>query len=182
VIASPTPFAAAPGFEFDADRRNAGLRIFVDAMRSIANRNNREFVDLFSSFRVNARLGRTGITRDGLHLNWTGHFYAARSLTGALRSFPVLPPVELRSNTGVLTPESLEHLRQLILEKNRLWFDYWRPQNWAFLRGDRTEQPSSHDHRDPKKRWFPEEMEKFLPLIEAKEREIWKLAQELATK
>jgi hypothetical protein len=24
--------------------------------------------------------------------------------------------------------------------KNRLWHDYWRPTNWAFLHGDRTQQ------------------------------------------
>ncbi|MGZ8940040.1 MAG: hypothetical protein ACXW32_12580, partial [Limisphaerales bacterium] len=66
----------------------------------------------------------------------------------------------------------LEKLRQLIISKNRLWFDYWRPQNWAFLAGDRTEQPSSRDHRDPKLRWFPKEMERFLALIADKENEI----------
>jgi hypothetical protein len=63
--------------------------------------------------------------------------------------------------------------------ENRLWFNYWRPENWAFLGGDRTEQPSSRDYRDPKIRWFPAEMEKFVPMIEAKEREIAKQADEL---
>jgi len=37
----------------------------------------------------------------------------------------------------------------------------------------------SRDQRDPTKRWFPEEMEQWLPLIEAKEQEIWKLAAAL---
>jgi hypothetical protein len=72
-----------------------------------------------------------------------------------------------------------EQLRQLVVEKNRLWFHYTRPQNWAFLAGDRTNQPSSRDHIDKNKRWFPEEMEKFIPLIEAKEKEIWELATKL---
>jgi len=67
-----------------------------------------------------------------------------------------------------------------IIAKNRLWFDYWRPQNWAFLAGDRTAQPSSRDHLDPSKRWFPPEREAFLPLIEAKEKEIDALAAQLA--
>ena len=53
-----------------------------------------------------------------------------------------------------------------------LWFHYWRPQNWAFLNGDRTEQQSSRDHRDPSIRWFPEEMKQWLPLVAAKETEI----------
>jgi hypothetical protein len=53
--------------------------------------------------------------------------------------------------------------------------------NWAFLHGDRTEQPSSRDHRDPKVRWFPAEMEKFLELIDAEEARISILAKEAAT-
>lgn len=69
-----------------------------------------------------------------------------------------------------------ELLRAKIIEKNRLWFHYWRPQNWAFLNGDRTVQPSSRDHLDPSKRWFPAEIEQFIPFIEAKEREIDDLA------
>ena len=69
-------------------------------------------------------------------------------------------------------PDPSERLRQVIQAKNRLWFDYWRPMNWAFLHGDRTEQPSSRDHRDPKIRWFPDEMKRFLPLINQLEDEI----------
>ena len=67
-------------------------------------------------------------------------------------------------------------MRPVVVAKNRLWFHYTRPQNWAFLAGNRTNQPSSRDHLDPTKRWFPEEMEQWLPLIEAKEKEIWALA------
>jgi hypothetical protein len=73
-------------------------------------------------------------------------------------------------------------LRQLIIAKNKLWFDYWRPQNWAFLAGDRINQPSSRDWRDPSIRWFPPEREAFLPLIAAKEKEIDALAAQLAGK
>lgn len=72
-----------------------------------------------------------------------------------------------------------ESVQALVAAKNRLWFHYTRPQNWAFLAGDRTNQPSSRDHLDKSKRWFPEEMEQFLPLIEAKEKAIWAKAAEL---
>ncbi len=63
-------------------------------------------------------------------------------------------------------------LADSVRRKNRLWFHYWRPQNWAFLHGDRTGQASSRDHRDPSRRWFPEEMREWLPLIATKESEI----------
>ena len=82
---------------------------------------------------------------------------------------------------GVPAPGSNDEvLRAKIIEKNRLWFHYWRPQNWAFLNGDRTVQPSSRDHLDPSKRWFPDEIEQFIPLIVAKEREIDALAAKLS--
>ena len=83
------------------------------------------------------------------------------------------------NENGVWGNRAFERLRQVVVAKNRLWFDYWRPQNWAFLGGDRTEQPSSRDHRDPHIRWFPAEMEKFVPLIEAKEREMAELTKNL---
>jgi hypothetical protein len=77
-----------------------------------------------------------------------------------------------------LLPEStwdaaaVDKVREAVVHKNRLWFRYWRPTNWAFLAGDRTEQPSSRDHRDRSIRWFPKEMEEFVPLIESADAEI----------
>lgn len=71
-----------------------------------------------------------------------------------------------------LSREASARLLARVREKNMLWFHYWRPQNWAFLHGDRTEQPSSRDHLDPSKRWFPAEMEQWLPLIAEKEHAI----------
>ena len=76
-----------------------------------------------------------------------------------------------------LAGADIEPLHRAIQAKTQLWFQFWRPENWAFLNGDRTEQPSSRDHRDPKIRWFPAEMEQYGPLIEAREREIAELAQ-----
>ena len=59
-----------------------------------------------------------------------------------------------------------------VLEFERLWFDYWRPMNWAFLNGDRTTQPYSKDWKDTSKRIFPQEMEDFLPLLTQAEENI----------
>ncbi|MHA3769915.1 hypothetical protein ACXR0O_00080 [Verrucomicrobiota bacterium sgz303538] len=113
------------------------------------------------------------LERDGLHLSDYGHLFLARNVVRSV----------LNVTIDVLTDTDgtqLEPLRKLIAAKNRLWFHYYRPQNWAFLAGDRTNQPSSRDHLDPSKRWFPEELEKFLPLIGQKETEIHQLAASLA--
>lgn len=110
-----------------------------------------------------------GTISDGVHLNQHGHSVAAG--------------VFCRQLVGIQGSKSdysgLEPLLQLVRAKNRLWERYRRPQNWAFLAGDRVSQPSSRDWRDPNKRWFPEEMEQFVPLIEQKEKEIWELAAKL---
>ncbi|MEM6279839.1 MAG: hypothetical protein AAF733_10195 [Verrucomicrobiota bacterium] len=70
-------------------------------------------------------------------------------------------------------------LYRLILEKNHLWDQYYRPTNWAFLYGDRQHVPSSRDHKDSDRRWFVEELNRIPFLIEEKEAEIWALATEV---
>ena len=126
-----------------------------------------------------------GYTRDGIHLNETGHAMAARLLSAMLQSYRagIEDPFPKLAGTQptLVQSKSEQQLLDLIRTKNRLWDRYRRPQNWAFLAGDRITQPSSRDHRDPSKRWFPEEMKEFIPLIEAKEREIWTLAARLST-
>ncbi len=126
-------------------------------------------------------------TRDGYHhIAYSQAFYAPLQM-GEL-GFSVLEMLTRLfggenndEHVETLPQSDNEHLRQLIVTKNRLWFDYWRVQNWAFLAGDRTEQPSSRDHLDRTKRWFPAEREQFLPLIEKKEQAIWDLAAKLAS-
>jgi hypothetical protein len=82
---------------------------------------------------------------------------------------------------GVLGAGTARKLRAAVIEKDRLWFEFIRPTNWAFLGGDRTDQLSSRDHRDPKIRWFPKEMEQFQPLIAEADRGIDSLARDAAT-
>ncbi len=117
------------------------------------------------------QLPGSAVQRDGCHLTRAAHAIFALDLARKL---------ELNADTASGNTTAHSRLLALIAAKNRLWFDYWRVQNWAFLAGDRTVQPSSRDHIDPEKRWFPGEREEFLPLIEAKEKEIWSLAAGLA--
>ncbi len=116
-------------------------------------------------------------TRDGVHYGELAHriwaTLAASDFTDSRKEFQL--PVEVTNPPDVPTK-----LAALVAAKNRLWYYYYRPQNWAFLAGDRTNQPSSRDHLDPSKRWFPEELEKFVPLIDAKDAEIWALAKKLS--
>ena len=117
-------------------------------------------------------------TRDGIHLAPSGQAKRAAGLAEYLGLGSRYDLLRAVSNEAA----PIGALRTAIAAKNRMWFHYSRPQNWAFLNGDRTTQPSSRDHRDPSKRWFPEEMKQWLPLIDAKEEEIWSLAAQIKSK
>ncbi len=171
VMVSPFPFEKTDAPLPDLTRRNDDLGHFADAIHQLSRKRGHHFVDLFTPFQQRGH-GDFRMTSDGFSLNPYGHWITAVETSKQLGLGPVESHLKFEIADGTLLPPSAEQLRQAILAKNRYWFDYWRPMNWAFLRGDRTEQPSSRDHRDPKIRWFPEELEKFMPLIDAREREI----------
>jgi hypothetical protein len=177
VLLAPTWFEPSPHSQADLTQNNVNLFRYEMAIMQLSEQRSIPSIHFWDF--VTRREPRNPETRDGLHLSREGHWRIARVIAYRLggRDDPIGTAPDLLS--GAVSDPVKERLRQLIIEKNRLWFDYWRPQNWAFLHGDRTEQPSSRDHRDLKRRWFPEEMERFLPLIEAKEREIWEAAQKL---
>jgi len=108
--------------------------------------------------------------RNGVHLNERGQFTLAAQLAEALVGV---------KNAGAPAAPDERRLLELIQSKNQLWYHYVRPQNWAFLDGDRTVQPASRDHRNPEIRWFPEEMKAWLPLVAERENEVWALARRL---
>src|SRR5262249_26039953 len=71
---------------------------------------------------------------------------------------------------GVIVPkgpslEQVEKLRHTIIEKNRLYFHRWRPQNETYLFGFRKYEQGQNAREIPQ----------FDPLVEAKEKEIAKL-------
>jgi hypothetical protein len=173
VLITPAPFEAGGGLLPDLTPRNRWLSANAAAIRSLAAARNWAFIDAFSA--LSARTIR--LTSDGLNLTPAGHaaFAAAvmQHLGGSSMSVAV-------NSDGVCQHKKLESLRQTVLEKERLWFNYWRPQNWAFLGGDRITQPSSRDHRNPAVRWFPAEMERYVPLIQAQDERIEAAARTLA--
>jgi hypothetical protein len=129
------------------------------------------FLDLFDA-KTESTSGIDRLTSDGIHLTAAGHWQYDLTLAEQLGAR--LDPLETRVDaaTGALSRPDWERVRQAVIAKNRFWFAYSRPTNWAFLDGDRTEQPSSRDYRNPKIRWFPDEMQKFVPLIDEQEARI----------
>ncbi|GAB3928641.1 hypothetical protein GCM10028804_35850 [Larkinella terrae] len=162
VLLSPIPFEPERSYLTPEGKSNnrlttAPVEAYADAIRKLAESEGYGFVDLFHPLRSSALFG--SLTTDGLHLNPEGHRLVAELIMKELK----LPG----AFAGDLAP-----LRQEILSKNVLWFNYWRPSNWAFLNGDRTTQPFSHDWKDKSRRIFPEEMKAFEPLIREAEQRI----------
>ncbi len=178
----PPRFGAPPKGVPDLTARNGEFIAYMNVIRMLAEKNGAAFLEAevpdlpevpTDGLRpqVSHEVSRYR-TRDGVHLDKQEQFAAAITI---LSDFdPTLDWAYVMGSKREMA--FLELLRTAIRAKNRLWFHYTRPQNWAFLAGNRTNQPSSRDHLDPSKRWFPEEMEQWLPLIEAKEKEIWALA------
>lgn len=176
VLITPAPFENGRGLVPDLSARNEELALYVQAIRSLAAETELSLIDLFADF------GEGGseeyrLTENGLHRTPFGHGLAAYVMARQI-GIEHLPGSAAHVNPqGEWSDPQLERLRQAIRHKNALWARYWRPMNWAFLAGDRTEQLSSRDHRDPSIRWFPKELEQFIPLIKEAEARIEAMAR-----
>lgn len=159
VIVTPPPFER-PANEHvpDHSAQNERLAEFVQALRELAQRRNALFVDVFTPLRERATVGG-GLTRNGVHLTSEG--------------LQAIAPQFLRA-LGLGAPRVDETVRGAIREKNRLWFDIWRPMNWAFAYGDRTTQPFAK--AVPGSPPFVEELMKTRPRVEHAEATIRALA------
>jgi hypothetical protein len=171
VLVSPTPFGRGSPSQPDLSARNSDLKLYVEAIRKLAEKRGFLFVDLSTKALAEERL-----TRDGLHLTTAGQWIAARE---TLRQLEVagLSDLEEPNRQGAFQRETIERLRASINVKNALWNTSWRPTNWSFLAGDRMEQPSSRDHLDRRVRWFPVEIQHFPAMVRREEEKIDALIQ-----
>ena len=104
----------------DLTERNDDLQLYVKSMEKIAAQRNALFVDLTKM------PSRNRLTENGIHLTSEGLRRVSEEIARQL-------DVEIGE-----TPS--EAVRQAIVQKNRLWFDCWRPANWSFVYGDRINQ------------------------------------------
>ena len=179
VLVSPFKFERAKRPLPDLSMHNNDVLTYARGIESLARKHEATFVNLADSKETQPAAPSTS---DGLQLTAFGHCHYDCAIATQLGADFVEGRVRVDPQSSALSPPSWEQTRQKVLAKNRLWFAYYRPMNWAFLGGDRTDQPSSRDYRDPKIRWFPDEMKKFLPLLEREEAEIAGLAARAARK
>lgn len=178
VLVTPPPFERSSEPLPDLSAFNTNLAGQSEGIRALAKKRGLPIVDLFHEFRATTH-EQPRLTDNGLQISPSGHALIASAFLRQMGFGELAARTGDVSVTGAWANPQFENLRAVVVKKNRLWFDYSRPQNWAFLGGDRTTQMSSRDHRDPKVRWFPTEMEKFVPLIAEQEREMETMAAEL---
>ncbi len=161
VLISPMPFerplaSHAP----DLRERNGDVQAYVEAVRAIARQRGAVFVDLFTPLRQRDGTALR-LTENGMHLTPTGVRLVGQEIARTLE-LPVagIPPSE--------------KLREAIQEKNRLWFDCWRPANWNFVYGDRATQLFATATGDQPS--LRETFERHKPLIAEMDRRIHALA------
>ncbi len=118
VLVTPPPFEPAAGLP-DAAARNADLAVYRDAMLAAGAKRKLDAVDLFERLQARPK-GRDPITDNGVHLTPDGYRATA----------DVLVP-------GVVAGPDTDLARRKIVEKNRLFFFRWRPQNETYLTGFR---------------------------------------------
>lgn len=161
ILLSPIPFEPDRLFTVE-DMPNPLVKVdmqaYAQAVGALAGELGCDYIDLHSVLLGHPAFG--SLTSDGMHLNAEGQ----KVVAGIIAS-------QLLGTELVYSPK-LEAIRREVVEKNHLWTSYWRPGNWAFLYGDRTTQPFSHDWQDRTKRIFPEEVRRFEPMILEAERKI----------
>jgi len=180
VLVTPVPFLDPLSVGIDVAERNRSLALYVDAIKRIGDERGLPVVDLFSAFR-SAHAGDAW-SQNGVHLTASGHWFAATAIAGRLGLARRVSPIKLDGAGETLQPVAAESLRRSIVGKNELWSRYWRPTNWAFLYGNRQSQPSSRDHRNRSRRWFPEELPPLLDQINQADATVHRMASRMASR
>jgi hypothetical protein len=171
VLVAPTPFFPAGPAKSQTETRNAALGKFAAGIGDLARDRDLLLVDLFLPLLA---APDPELSFNGIHLTEMGHRRVAELMAGQLK-FPA--PAASDAN-----PAAAQSMRQAIERKNRLWQQYYRPTNWAFLFGDRQHVPASRDPVDRDQRWFVREIDALPPLIAETEADIHRYAREAVSK
>lgn len=155
VLIAPVPF------EGRMMKHSASLAAYTEGIRDLARKLQLPFISNVLAFPYSKQPSIQSLTSNGYQLNDEGHGNQAWSIITGLGLSPLKDVAKF------------ETVRHEVLEMERLWFDYWRPMNWAFLAGDRSVVPYSKDWRERDKRIFPQEMDDFRPLLTQADENIW---------
>jgi len=145
-----------------ATRRSA----YNEAIRKLAEEYDAPIVDFLNAqneiHAIAASYADQPFTINGVHWNALGYRASAHVLGKSLGW-----ELDSQSNIANAKRSNFEKLREAIIEKNRLYFHRWRPQNVTYLFGFRKHEQGQN----------AKEINQFDPLIEKQEAEIHRLKQ-----
>lgn len=150
----------------DAEARNRELARYTEAMRAIAAKLGVPFADVFTPMREAMAKASTPLTINGIHLTEDGD----RVFAGVL-----MEAVGLGRSGGVDSapgPKAFAELRELVRQKNQLFFYRYRPLNAEYVVGRRLNPFGSVN--------FPGEMARLDERVAEYEKKIWSRAHAVA--
>jgi len=156
VLVSPPPCENLGSPLPDMVLQNSNLGMYTKFIQKLAKRKECDFVDLFTALGAGKLRMVPPVTINGVHFSSQGYQKVALALGDALK----LEGIEK------VAKSDMERLRSIVLEKNRLFFNRWRPQNETYLHGFRKHEQGNN----------AKEIPMFDPLIEQKEKTIHDLA------
>lgn len=150
----------------DSEARNRELARYTEAMRATAAKNSVPFADVFTPMRDAMAKASTPLTINGIHLTEDGDRVFAGVLMEALGF----------GKTGAADsapgPKAFTELRELVRQKNQLFFYRYRPLNAEYVVGRRVNPFGSVN--------FPGEMARLDERVAEYEKKIWSRAHAVA--
>ena len=137
-----------------ADQNNDNLKLYADAIRDVAKKQNVGFIDLFTPT-LPAATNSSPLTFNGVHLNDHGYQVVSRLIAEAL--------------CGSAAKEFNQEIRQVVVDKNRQFFRRFRPLNTFYYTGGRSK---TYGYLD-----FLPAMQNFQILTQNRDQRIWDLAE-----
>ncbi len=143
----------------DPTAHNADVHLYTKAIAKLAAERNLPFIDLTRALPVSNDLATSPRTDNGIHFTEDGYWQVAQAIM-----------VELGYNVDTPDRKKLNPIRQVINEKNRLFFLKWRPQNATYITGFRKYEQGRHVAEFPL----------FDPLVAEQEARIASLRREIS--
>lgn len=135
----------------DPAAHNADVKLYTQAIAKLAEERKHYFVDMTALLPVSDKVATKPRTDNGMHFTEEGYWQAASALMKGLGYTPATPK-----------PKKLASLRTVIVEKNRLFFYQWRPQNETYLFGFRKHEQGQYGAEIPLFDPLIENMEKLI--------------------
>ncbi|MDB6025481.1 MAG: putative rane-bound dehydrogenase [Verrucomicrobiales bacterium] len=162
VLVSPIAFESTGNLlQSDGKKENEHLKLYTEAIRSVAEKRKLPFVDLFTpTLPLFAEKPKAQFTLNGCHLNEAGDRKVGEALDLALFG---------KKNPAKVGSKSFEKLRAAVNDKAWVHEQDYRMVNGWYVYGGR---------RDPYDlETFPEEYKKIRQMMAVRDRYVWDIAQ-----